>query len=176
MVNAIDRSQVFCWQYALPVTSVILSHASSRITSISAKEQQPSGLNCMKTRKKHAVNKKNSTNILEVERKDVTLHRNSEINLNVIGIWCNGNTADSGPAFPGSSPGIPTKRNLLHGKFLFLLSATLHCPKKEAGIFRCLPPPWKMIKNAVILRLLCCQSSHGLFGSRPQMFSLFLLP
>ena len=25
------------------------------------------------------------------------------------GIWCNGNTADSGPAFPGSSPGIPTK-------------------------------------------------------------------
>ena len=27
----------------------------------------------------------------------------------VIGIWCNGNTADSGPAFPGSSPGIPTQ-------------------------------------------------------------------
>ena len=26
-----------------------------------------------------------------------------------IGIWCNGNTADSGPAFPGSSPGIPTR-------------------------------------------------------------------
>ena len=25
------------------------------------------------------------------------------------GIWCNGNTADSGPAFPGSSPGSPTK-------------------------------------------------------------------
>lgn len=25
-----------------------------------------------------------------------------------IGIWCNGNTADSGPAFPGSSPGSPT--------------------------------------------------------------------
>ena len=23
--------------------------------------------------------------------------------------WCNGNTADSGPAFPGSSPGIPTR-------------------------------------------------------------------
>ncbi len=29
--------------------------------------------------------------------------------LSKIGIWCNGNTADSGPAFPGSSPGIPTK-------------------------------------------------------------------
>ena len=81
-----------------------------------------SGPNCMKTRKKHAVNKKKSTNILEVDRKDVTLHRNSEINLSNIGIWCNGNTADSGPAFPGSSPGIPTKRNLLHGKFLFIFS------------------------------------------------------
>ena len=29
--------------------------------------------------------------------------------LSKIGIWCNGNTADSGPAFPGSSPGIPTR-------------------------------------------------------------------
>ena len=26
----------------------------------------------------------------------------------LIGLWCNGNTADSGPAFPGSSPGSPT--------------------------------------------------------------------
>ena len=29
--------------------------------------------------------------------------------LQGIGVWCNGNTADSGPAFPGSSPGTPTK-------------------------------------------------------------------
>ena len=38
-----------------------------------------------------------------------------------IGIWCNGNTAESGPAFPGSSPGIPTKRerNLRVALFLF---------------------------------------------------------
>ena len=27
-----------------------------------------------------------------------------------IGVWCNGNTADSGPAFSGSSPDTPTKR------------------------------------------------------------------
>ena len=27
-----------------------------------------------------------------------------------IGLWCNGNTADSGPAFPGSSPGSPTEK------------------------------------------------------------------
>ena len=31
-----------------------------------------------------------------------------------IGIWCNGNTADSGPAFPGSSPGIPTVSERVH--------------------------------------------------------------
>ena len=26
-----------------------------------------------------------------------------------IGLWCNGNTSDSGPDIPGSSPGSPTK-------------------------------------------------------------------
>ena len=46
----------------------------------------------------------------------------------VIGVWCNGNTADSGPAFPGSSPGTPTDRiaKMLKIKhlaiFLFLFS------------------------------------------------------
>ena len=29
-----------------------------------------------------------------------------------IGIWCNGNTTDSGPVIPGSSPGIPTSSSL----------------------------------------------------------------
>ena len=29
----------------------------------------------------------------------------------LIGLWCNGNTADSGPAFPGSNPGSPTKKD-----------------------------------------------------------------
>ena len=28
--------------------------------------------------------------------------------LKGIGVWCNGNTADSGPAFSGSSPDTPT--------------------------------------------------------------------
>ena len=31
-------------------------------------------------------------------------------NVSPIGLWCNGNTADSGPAFPGSSPGSPTEK------------------------------------------------------------------
>ena len=32
----------------------------------------------------------------------------SNCNFN-IGIWCNGNTTDSGPVIPGSNPGIPTE-------------------------------------------------------------------
>ena len=39
-----------------------------------------------------------------VSKKVVPLHPKT------IGLWCNGNTADSGPAFPGSSPGSPTAR------------------------------------------------------------------
>ena len=39
------------------------------------------------------------------------------------GIWCNGNTTDSGPVIPGSSPGIPTtsksKLNFQLGLFCF---------------------------------------------------------
>ena len=34
------------------------------------------------------------------------------------GLWCNGNTADSGPAFPGSSPGSPAKLET-HSRLLF---------------------------------------------------------
>ena len=30
-----------------------------------------------------------------------------------IGLWCNGNTTDSGPVIPGSSPGSPTTKNIL---------------------------------------------------------------
>ena len=36
-----------------------------------------------------------------------------------IGLWCNGNTADSGPAFPGSSPGSPTE-SFSYAETLFL--------------------------------------------------------
>ena len=30
-----------------------------------------------------------------------------------IGLWCNGNTTDSGPVIPGSNPGSPTKTPLI---------------------------------------------------------------
>ncbi len=36
-----------------------------------------------------------------------------------IGIWCNGNTTDSGPVILGSSPSIPTKQSLFFTNRLF---------------------------------------------------------
>ena len=51
--------------------------------------------------------------VLVVHKKVVPLHpqnRTREFySKQHFGVWCNGNTADSGPAFPGSSPGTPTK-------------------------------------------------------------------
>gem|GEM_PF-6137267 len=39
-----------------------------------------------------------------------------------IGIWCNGNTTDSGPVILGSSPSIPTIKDIfLKGRCLFLI-------------------------------------------------------
>ena len=35
----------------------------------------------------------------------------------VIGLWCNGNTTDSGPVILGSNPGSPTKRLSFEGRF-----------------------------------------------------------
>lgn len=39
----------------------------------------------------------------------VSLHPQTKI----IGLWCNGNTTDSGPVIPGSNPGSPTKNHQL---------------------------------------------------------------
>ena len=67
-----------------------------------------------KVRKNLQVPKNVSTFASQLRNKPLTSRLNN-------GIWCNGNTADSGPAFPGSSPGIPTKRerNLRVALFLF---------------------------------------------------------
>jgi hypothetical protein len=50
--------------------------------------------------------------MLSVKKKCVPLHsqnRNKDFLIKQnIGIWCNGNTTDSGPVIPGSNPGIPT--------------------------------------------------------------------
>ena len=38
---------------------------------------------------------------------------------NRIGVWCNGNTTDSGPVIPGSNPGTPTaKRKICFQAYL----------------------------------------------------------
>ena len=42
---------------------------------------------------------------------------------NDIGIWCNGNTTDSGPVIPGSNPGIPTKSIFLKERCFFVLGS-----------------------------------------------------
>ena len=53
---------------------------------------------------------KNLRFFLQITKKAVPLHPHFEKCIRKFGVWCNGNTADSGPAFPGSSPGTPTKR------------------------------------------------------------------
>ena len=47
-----------------------------------------------------------------VSEKTTTFAAHFEKMQSKIGVWCNGNTADSGPAFPGSSPGTPTRKTL----------------------------------------------------------------
>ena len=47
------------------------------------------------------------------------LHHSGILLKSKIGIWCNGNTTDSGPVIPGSSPGIPTREHLSFRKMLF---------------------------------------------------------
>ena len=63
--------------------------------------------------------------VLVIPEKVVPLHPQFKI-ARLIGVWCNGNTADSGPAFPGSSPGTPTeKKRGFHGGSLFLFAQNL---------------------------------------------------
>ena len=45
-----------------------------------------------------------------------------------IGLWCNGNTTDSGPVILGSNPGSPTKKDDLKVVF-FVGLYILHPPK-----------------------------------------------
>ena len=60
--------------------------------------------NCEKRTFFYFFKQKNDENIF-LSKKSCTFA--SHLSL---GLWCNGNTADSGPAFPGSSPGSPTER------------------------------------------------------------------
>jgi hypothetical protein len=68
-------------------------------------------------KKKCIFNEKNRQKFWRFKKSPYLCTRNTEARVLLpmqlkIGIWCNGNTTDSGPVFPGSSPGIPTKRSL----------------------------------------------------------------
>ena len=57
--------------------------------------------------------------------------------IQAIGVWCNGNTTDSGPVFPGSSPGTPTKAaasfNRSLPRFFLLPLAAMPCRRGAAA-------------------------------------------
>lgn len=61
---------------------------------------------------------------------------------NVIELWCNGNTTDSGPVIPGSSPGSSTKTNvkpcnrLIAGLFVSIdVCQMQHCLVLALGLY-----------------------------------------
>ena len=70
--------------------------------------------------------------VLVIREKVVPLHpqfsKSAELKYK-FGVWCNGNTADSGPAFPGSSPGTPTKREMFKRTSLFVYSMCISARK-----------------------------------------------
>ena len=61
-----------------------------------------------------SIIKKICQKVLVVSEKVVPLHPQFGTRLfcfaNDIGVWCNGNTTDSGPVILGSSPSTPTER------------------------------------------------------------------
>ena len=70
-----------------------------------------------------------------IKEKFVSLHRKTEMKCS-IGLWCNGNTTDSGPVIPGSNPGSPTQhtdKNPLKSQVLvgFLLLISRHYEKNR---------------------------------------------
>ena len=56
-------------------------------------------------------------NRLDNAKKVVPLQRKTSI-----GIWCNGNTTDSGPVILGSSPSIPTNKRIFVTEMRFLFT------------------------------------------------------
>ena len=64
------------------------------------------------------------------------LHLSNGCLKSKIGIWCNGNTTDSGPVIPGSSPGIPTREHLSFERCFFYIPPWLSslCPRILPGI------------------------------------------
>ena len=75
--------------------------------------------------------KKSGEKVWWFKKSPYLCNRKTEIKRSAkdIGVWCNGNTTDSGPVIPGSNPGTPTqiKTNRLSYKrlvFLYLQCCT----------------------------------------------------
>ena len=66
-----------------------------------------------------------------IKEKFVSLHRKTEMKCS-IGLWCNGNTTDSGPVIPGSNPGSPT---ITHQQKKVCQNAHLHYFTYKAPTF-----------------------------------------
>ena len=54
-----------------------------------------------------------------IKEKFVSLHRKTEMKCS-IGLWCNGNTTDSGPVILGSNPGSPAEERMILESHPFL--------------------------------------------------------
>ena len=72
---------------------------------------------------------------MQVKKIAVSLHRQNRNGWFwwKIGLWCNGNTTDSGPVFPGSSPGSPTKRSKMKVLLLFFILCYDVCYKSNCA-------------------------------------------
>ena len=68
-------------------------------------------LKVAKNQKKSRFDEKKTPKVLQLWKNALSLHSQSDDKADAnIGIWCNGNTTDSGPVILGSSPSIPTRR------------------------------------------------------------------
>ncbi len=95
-----------------------------------------------------------------------------------IGIWCNGNTTDSGPVIPGSNPGIPTKSIFLLERCFFVLGSFVDesfpsRPSIFGTTFRKGSVAFSSIKTAEVLGLhsgcsLYARHEHYLTGASPE--------
>ena len=108
-----------------------------------------------------------------------------------IGIWCNGNTTDSGPVFPGSNPGSPT-RSFPHGEGSFFYAWRL-IPRRRANGFLSFPgilqkdlSSFRLYRKSFKTSILCPEGCTGHLsaeafpffmedGKRPSLKGLFFL-
>ncbi len=59
---------------------------------------------------KKVCSSKKSTTFASAIRLMESFHKTGQYRMQSIGVWCNGNTTDSGPVILGSSPSTPTMK------------------------------------------------------------------